>query len=281
MIDAVMDYHMAPLTCGVSKYNQQLARWLGVPVLPLKWASSVENRLVSVHWHEIEQDVDLLDWLRHAAGFDVLWHDHGDPAISDAARHVYHARELGAPSTIEGDATRGTIDVLSFGMAHKFQGPLFERLKQLLDATHEDYTVSVSMGIHEGTAWDAGFAAKREQMAAVFGHHLRTLGFLMDDGLARALAQTNVVALFYDPAVRANNTTLWAALEAGVPVITNLDKDSPKELIHERSIYNLAQLTEFPVDASRHREVRHGGRLAAQAYGWDRVIAALQAPVHA
>ena len=85
-----------------------------------------------------------------------------------------------------------------------------------------------------------------------------------------------MIALFYEPAVRANNTTLWAALEAGTPVITNLEADSPKELIHNRSVFDLAQLTQWP-DASECREVRHGGREAAKVYSWDRLISALQA----
>jgi hypothetical protein len=88
-----------------------------------------------------------------------------------------------------------------------------------------------------------------------------------------------MVALFYDPAVRANNTTLWAALDAGTPVITNLDAQSPPELIHHRSVFDLAQVTEWP-EANHLREVRHGGRKAAEVYSWDRLIEKLQA-VHA
>lgn len=283
MIDAVLDFHLRPLSCGVSKYNVQLARRLNVPLLSLvDWSSGyhsvkTEHPLISAHAHELAEKPYMLQRIvTHPTSFSVLWHDYGDDLISQRAQAVYWAHELGAPSTVEGNPTRGTLDVLTFGMSHRFQGDHFDRLRHLLEQTHENYTVSLSTGIHEGTPWEAGFAQNVALMREIFGSHLRTLGFVMDDGLARLLQQTNLCALFYDPAVRANNTTFWAAVDAGVPVITNLDKDSPKELIHDVSCYDLAQLDEWPGTASRHREVRAGARAAAKHYGWDRVIAALQ-----
>lgn len=286
MIDAVLDVHMRPLSCGVSKYNVQLARRLGVPLVPVReWVMNrmpFQHPLLSAHAHELREDPYVIAKLSmETRPFSVLWHDAGSQGITSTAHAVYWARELGAPSTIDGNPTRGTIDVLTFGMSHRFQGAQFDRLRHLLEQTHEDYTVSLSTGIHEGTPWEAGFQQNVDLMREIFGSHLRTLGFVMDDGLARLLLHTNLCALFYEPAVRANNTTFWAAVDAGVPVITNLDQDSPQELQHEVSVYDLAQLDAFPLEAARHREVRAGARQAARSYGWDRIIAALQAPVHA
>ena len=61
----------------------------------------------------------------------------------------------------------------------------------------------------------------------MFGERVRCLGYLLDDALAKELRECSAVALFFDPAVRANNTTFWAAIEAERLVITNLDADSP------------------------------------------------------
>ena len=280
MIDAVLGLHMNPLTCGVAKYNHALAKRLGVPYEPTTRSYNHVHPLYSLKSSEIAYgNIDIGP--RPRGTYDVLWHDRGEAPgtkrFTQYAARVFYADDIGCPATIEGNPDRGSIDVLCFGMSHKFLTPRFQCLKALLDATGEDYTVSLSTGIHEGTPWDVGFTANMALMRDIFGSHLRCLGFLADDGLARELRHVQVAALFFDPAVRANNTSLWAALEAGVPTITNLDAHSPKELQHHVSVYDLDQLSEFPREAARHREVRFGGSKAAQAYNWDHLLSVLHA----
>jgi hypothetical protein len=57
---------------------------------------------------------------------------------------------------------------------------------------------------------------------------LRVLGYLGDDALAKELRDVDAVALFYDPALRANNTTYWAAVDAKKTIFTNRDDQSPQ-----------------------------------------------------
>jgi hypothetical protein len=64
-------------------------------------------------------------------------------------------------------------------------------------------------------------------MRAIFGDKLRVLGFLGDDALAKELREVDAVAAYYVPALRANNTSAWAALEAGKHLFTNTDELSP------------------------------------------------------
>ena len=65
MNDAILSYHMDPLTCGVANFNQQLADRLGVPCLSLlPWPESVSLALVSVKASEMTE-ADR-DWLREA-----------------------------------------------------------------------------------------------------------------------------------------------------------------------------------------------------------------------
>lgn len=292
--DCILSVHLNPLTCGVAKFNVQLAERLGVPCLRLD-AQPFAYPLISIKTAEDRDEwAEVVCWYRQC---DLLLHDLprglcADSAVRNATR-VYAANETiaadvrrlradvivcGCPATLHGNATRGTLNVLSFGMAHKYQAHHFERLAQLLDETPDTYTVSVSTGIHEGSPWDETFTANMALMRGVFGDHLRALGFLADDALAKELREVQAVALFFDPAARANNTSLWAALEAGTPVITNLDQDSPPELQHGVSVFDLAHLTEWP-DAAACRVVRAGGRKAAEAYSWERLIATLTAPV--
>ena len=146
-----------------------------------------------------------------------------------AACRIYYADRLGCPSTIDGDATRGQYRVLVFGMAHKLVLRHFERLREVMTITHPDYTIELSTAVHEGNPWDEALAESVEAMRGIFGDKLRVLGFLGDDALAKELREVDAVAAFYTPALRANNTTYWAAVEAGKTIYTNRDEHSPQE----------------------------------------------------
>lgn len=245
--DAVLSYHLNPATCGVAKFNQRLARELGVPCLDLD-KHPVCYPIVSVKSAEIDSGrgewPTTALWYRR---FDLFLHDAprglcANGAVTKAER-VYAANPVVAqqtreqtgrqdiiegwcPSTIQGNPHRGTINVLTFGMAHKIQTLRYAQLKALLDASGQNYTVSVSTAIHEGSPWDET-AHVGERLVTVFGGRLRVLGYLADDALARELSDCTAVALFFEPALRANNTTFWAAYESGRPIITNLDSNSP------------------------------------------------------
>ena len=228
MIDAVLSYHLNPNTCGVARFNQQLAARLGVPCLPL--GSECQYPLVSVKIAELEAGVQVLHpghVLRRP--FDLFLHDRS-PRINGLAGHarrVFYADELGCPSTVQGNPHRGAYRVLTFGMAHKLVLPHFEELKVHLEAYEPDYTISLSTAVHEGSPWDTALTESAEAMRAIFGDKLRVLGFLADDALAKELQDSDAVAAFFTPALRANNTSYWAAVEAGKPVYTNRDEHSP------------------------------------------------------
>lgn len=240
MIDAVLSYHMNPSTCGVSKFNHALAKRLGVPCLSIHGLAG-SHSLVSIKTSEMDESWQ--HYMPMLSDYDLFLHDiptSGREFLQNPKR-IYAANsviaadlrpyrpdviEAWCPSTIAGNPTRGTINVLTFGMAHKIQTARYEKLKTLLDGTGEDYTVSVSTAIHEGSPWDET-ALVADRLRGIFGLRLRVLGYLADDGLARELRDASVVALFFDPALRANNTTAWAVIESGCPLVTNLDADSP------------------------------------------------------
>lgn len=228
MIDAVLSYHMNPATCGVAKFNHALAHRLGVPCLPLAVADAHDKHvLISIKTSEIPES--RLFW--RSGSYDLLLHDRPEwiaqhRICRDAAR-VFYADEIGCPSTVDGNPTRGAYRVLAFGMAHKLVLPHFAQLKRDLDRDHPDYTIELSTAVHEGNPWDEALTQSVASMRAIFGDKLRVLGFLGDDALAKELHEVDAVAAFYVPALRANNTTAWAALEAGKFLYTNLDAQSP------------------------------------------------------
>jgi hypothetical protein len=229
VIDAVLSYHMNPQTCGVAKFNHELAKRLGVPCLPLT-AMYLRPRhpLISIKPSEISPQATI----RSGGYFDLLLHDRKlkpECALIRDASRVFYADEIGCPSTINGNPTRGKYRVLVFGMAHKLNIPHFEALKARLDIEHQDYTIELSTAVHEGHNWAEAFRESERAMRGIFGGHLRVLGFLGDDALARLLGEVHAVAAYYVPALRANNTTYWAAVDAGKTIYTNRDEFSPQE----------------------------------------------------
>jgi hypothetical protein len=268
VVDAVLSYHTNPATCGVAKFNQRLARELGVPILTLD-RHPISHPLVSIKTSEWERDhnFDPFDWTQVVGWYktyDVFLHDNGHGLARDGVLHkagrVYAANpsianhlrmirshtnviDAWCPSTIEGNPNRGEINVLTFGMAHKIQAKRYERLKELLDETGKDYTVSVSTAIHEGSPWDET-ALVADELRTIFGSRLRVLGYLADDALSLEMARCSAIALFFDPALRANNTTFWAALDSGAPVVTNLDADSPQ--IARNSVFHIDHVINWP-----------------------------------
>lgn len=240
-IDAVLTHPHHPDLCGVVKFSQQLAQRLGVPCFKMP------------QWHEWPAGVPLLsvkgsEFDRYPCCdgrvFDVFAHDDLSPyqAALLMARRVYAANRVIAdrlrairpdvitawcPSLLQGNPTRATYNVLTFGMAHKLQIPRYEQLKADLDLEHgDDYTVSVSTAVHEGSPWDST-ADVADQLRAIFGPKLRVLGYLADDALVRELDACDAVALYFPEGVRENNTTWHAAVASGKRVFTNYDEHSP------------------------------------------------------
>lgn len=220
MFDAVLVYHTNPLACGVTKFSMQLAHRLGVICAPLGQASAFQHPLVSVKASEMGPD-----WLRQIPTHgDLLLHDR--PSHTPT-RRIWYADELGCPATISGNPTRGRYRVLTFGMAHKQILHHYDALKRQLDVEHPDYTIEMSTAIHEGTPWDSGLERSIDGMRRIFGDRLRVLGFLGDDAIAKELQECDAVAVYFDPALRANNTSAWAAVAAGKTLFTNRDDHSP------------------------------------------------------
>lgn len=293
MIDAIWSWHTNPLTCGVAKWNHALAKRLGVPCESLRTGQAT-HPLISIKTREAPETWSLHLPLHRS--FDLFLHDMpnlqqlarvrasrlfaANHEIAEAVRPIRpDVIELWCPSTLNGNLRRGQITIWTFGMAHKVQLVHFATLKALLDQTPEaeDYTICQSVAIHEGTSWDDTFTETARAMRELFGEdHLRFLGFLADDALVKEMREAQAVALFYDPAVRANHTTVWAALELATPVITNLDQDSPPELAHDVSVFDIAQLDEWP-QAGRRQDVRAGGRRATERYSWERLLPLLRA----
>jgi hypothetical protein len=291
MVDAVVSHHTNPFRSGVARFNELLAEHLGVPFLSLRDVDSVRAPLFSFKVSELgatEEDV-LGPWLQGGT-YDVFLHEHcGTPLeqrlVGGARRVLCGNRAIAGALPVAAEVlwTPGLIveqraiapaevNVFTFGMAHKLRVDHFTRLRDLLEASGRSYAMHVSAANHEtATIRDAQLVF--EQMEAIFHRGMYFLGNLSDLAVLRELERATFFAAFFEPGVRANNTSVASAMERGAVVVTNLDDGSPEELRHMDNVIDLDQTTELPFDPLALRRISVRAMETARARDWASLVA--------
>ena len=261
---SVVSLHTNEYGCGVAKFSKRLAEQLGVPFVALNgdWGT---RPLLSLKWSELsscgQRDLRRCPTSPHG----VFWHDAGDDVFSKRAEVVFYADpslgEIGlwCPSLLTPSQPR-TVRLFSFGMAHKLQTDKYTRVRELLDAAGKRYHLRVSVGLHEGT--DLSDATKHfDALKDIMGpENVTILGILSDDAVSEELHNADYVLAFFEKGLRANNTTVHAALEHECRVITNFDRDSPT--LFDADVRCINETLAWP-----RRDARHT---------WDQLIAAMR-----
>ena len=307
MIDCIAGYHLNPWTCGIAKFNAILARRLDLPVVRIGSAelSSYRRPLLSLKMNEFSaEDALALDtWIERNSGeFELFLHAFDNTALEKrmlaaAARVACGNRELfeqlrPARTDIVESFCPGTLlnpqrfddtelKVFTFGMAHKIRVPLYRRLRDLLDATGKTYSVFVSTALHENTSFDDSFVVRFEELQSIFNGQVYFMGYLSDTAVFNHLVDCNFLAAFFEKGLRANNTTVNAAMEVGCAVITNLDQYSPAGLAHMKNVIDINRCERLPDPAQAETIGRAARDIAHADYGWDQLVAQLRPVVQA
>ena len=306
MIDCIAGYHLNPWTCGIAKFNAILARHLDLPVVGIRAVElgSYRRPLLSIKLSEFSESdaADLDTWSQaHAGQFEIFFHAFDGTEVEKrlvrAASRVYcgnrelvetlrperaDIQELFCPGTILNPARFQDTDlkVFTFGMAHKIRVPLYRRLRDLLDATGKSYSVYVSTALHENTSFDGSFVVRFEELQALFNGQVYFMGYLSDTAVYNHLMDCTYLAAFFEKGLRANNTTVNAAMECGCSVITNLDEFSPAGLVHMKNVIDINRCDRLP-DAGQNERIGLAAReIASAQYGWERLISQLRPVVH-
>jgi hypothetical protein len=308
-MDCVLGFHLNPLTCGVAKFNALLARELGVPMLGFATADarSFARPCLSVKASEFAaKDVaamwQFLDATESHQALRVFLHEYGDTDIErrmvQQAAVVYagnseiiaqlrgirpDAVEVWCPGTLI-DVQRftpGEITVFSFGMAHKVSAGYYRQLHAMLERTGKTYCLYLSTALHEGTSFDGSFTDAYDELRRIFPN-IYFLGFLTDAALYNYMAGTTFVAAFFQRGLRANNTTVNAAMESGAVVLTNLDAYSPSWIAHGQNVLDIRQMQDLPTDPAMLARIGAEAQdTAQQRVAWSqlmRVLATTPAP---
>jgi hypothetical protein len=307
MIDCIAGYHLNPWTCGIAKFNDILARNLELPVVGIGSAElqAYQRPLLSLKMSEFT-DADaqaLSEWVEaHVGTFELFLHAFdGTPMeqrLLAAAARVYCGNqelshdlsparpdivELFCPGTLLNPQRfqKTELSVFTFGMAHKIRVPLYRRLRDLLEATGKSYSIFVSTALHENTSFDGSFIVRFEELQALFGPHVYFMGYLSDTAVFNHLVECNFLAAFFEKGLRANNTTVNAAMENGCAVITNLDEYSPLGLVHMKNVIDINACDRLP-DPEEAAKIGLAARdVAHTRYGWDSLVAQLRQVVQA
>ncbi len=297
MIDAVVTHHRDSFRSGVGRFNELLGERLGVPVIGIRrlLTAGVRRPLLSFKVAELSPaELGVLEQLVAEKPFD--WelflhvydgHELEERLVRGAARvragnhEVYEqvrglarsADTLWSPGLIldERPFPSPEISVFSFGMAHKIRTDLFERLRELLEASGRSYAVYLSAANHETTRMrDAHLIF--DELHEIFPSTLYFLGNLSDVGVYNYLRSSTFFATFFLGGVRANNGSVAAAMEKGAVVITNLDEHSPPEFVHLDNLIDIGQTTELPLEQAQLGAISRRAQETARERGWDALV---------
>lgn len=301
-MDCVIGYHLNPLTCGIAKFNSILARQFGIPVIGVFEAGVYDYKrpLLSIKISEFQADdivalEKILDAMKRRQSLRVFLHAFSGTAVEvriiQQAEIVYCGNseliaqlqeirpdlvEAWCPGTLLDTQpfTHVEMSVFSFGMAHKVRSDYYAKLRSLLEQTGKSYCMYLSTALHDGTSFDASFAAAFEELREIFGNSIYFLGYLSDPAIYNYLAATTFFAAFFDKGVRANNTSVNAAMQCGSVVITNLDNHSPPSFVHLDTLLDIHQCTALPTDPHILQGISARAKATAtHALGWNALAA--------
>jgi hypothetical protein len=232
---SVVSYHTDPEVCGVARLSAQLAQRLGVPMVPAsdlgRWGAAP---LLSIKWSEWGErgwhrwGDDRKDYRNRRlvlSIYDQLWHD--DPGEDIACEmsyrpvNVWKLYDLGVPALVQPVRMGQHPALFTFGMSSKIDLARFAVLRARFP-THELW---ISTATHEGAG-----PSKVPELLTTWGAGAFDLGHLSDAALSLVWPQVTAFVGFFADGLRANNSSVHAALNAGIPVVTNHDAQTPDDL---------------------------------------------------
>jgi hypothetical protein len=105
------------------------------------------------------------------------------------------------------------------------------------------------------------------------------MGYLSDTAVFNHLMDCTFLAAFFEKGLRANNTSVNAAMECGCAVITNLDGHSPEGLVHMKNVIDVNVCDELPGSEQAQRIGNAAREIAHADYGWDQLVSQIRPQV--
>jgi hypothetical protein len=301
MFRYIVSSHLNPHLSGVAKFNRLLAERLRISCVGLEQFFSLKEgplllsiKLSDNNGFELAQ---VKNFLSHATEknipYDIFFHTFEglevERQLLQGCRQVFcgnaeiedKLRESGkrvilawCPSLIETETavTESRLNLFSFGMAHKLQVKYYRTLQELLQKCGTDYSLWVSTAFHEKANFGE-FDSLSSRLAEIFGPRIQFLGFLSDEAVNYFLRKTHLFAAFFEKGVRANNTTVNAAMARGCAVLTNCDEYSPQWLQHGKNVLDIHRVRPEDLHLDLLAEIGKQAQKDAREYAsWEGLV---------
>jgi len=270
----IVSYHTNTWGCGIARFNELLATELKSEVMSFAEMSAVEpleKILISISLKEFsEKDKigfqELLRKLQHQINYDLLLHSIEESdlekLIISKSNKIFSLNEeisyklqklnissstLFTPSLFtskiaEKEQDKKSFKLITFGMAHKIELELIDKLIKYVKNSGLYPSIYLSTAIHVGEQPLDNLNKVIQEIEEKINIEINFLGFLSDSALAKSIQESNALFRFFNPAVRANSTSIMAGMSLGVPTFTNTDKFSPKWLNHNHNYFDVSKL---------------------------------------
>ena len=263
--DVVLGYHLNIMTCGVARVNDKISK---IGKIPHEYIFSPNNKnykypLISIKLSEFsKKDQNSLKNLIYKISYAVFFHGFenksleiliakavkvfaGNDEIKEKLKKLNIKSELSwCPSANDNSVVfkERKLKIFSFGMAHKIKTNYYKKLRKILENSNKDYCLYLSTALHEGTSFDENFHDVYLELKKIFKNKIYHLGYLSDHAVYNFLIKSDYFVAFFSKGVRSNNTSIYATFDAGVPLITNHDKFSPRFLVHDETFLDIDKI---------------------------------------
>ncbi|MFZ2026792.1 MAG: hypothetical protein WAV30_05905 [Microgenomates group bacterium] len=302
MFSHVVSTNTKPHLSGVAKFGYLFAKKIHAHFLGFYETNQIKRGdevLLSVYCDQLDTDLETQIWRfvsfaeEKKIKYSVFFHswvgnsiEHelikkaksiyaGNAEIAQEIKKIVpNVKPLWSPSLIEGIGLKNGKDVhiFSFGMAFKIQTKYHEILAEKLEDFGIDYVVRFSTGFHERANFGNydGFATELE---SIYGENTQFFGFLSDDAIDHFLRTSDIYVNFFPNGARANNTTLYAPMSRGCPVITNLDMYSPAWMVSGKNVLDISALEKKDLTKRKLNQISaQAMKDVARNTNWNRLL---------
>ena len=272
MYSHLISTNTKPHLSGVAKFSETIAGKLSIPFIGFTEIDQLKKGTtvflsVSFFMADIELETEAWRFLslveEKNIKFSLFFHSFDDLPIEHAlikrAVHIYAAnaeiyhqlaftdkpkRNVWSPPLLSNGLKTNdfALNIFSFGMAFKIQTKLHKLLAAKLKKFNIDYIIRFSTGFHERANF-GNYDEFARQLEEIYGDKVQFYGFLSDEAVSYFLNISNLYVNFFPKGVRSNNTTIFAVMKKGCPVVTNLDTFSPHWMKKRKNILDVQELT--------------------------------------
>lgn len=304
MINYIISSHMNPTLSGVAKFSHILGERLSIPCISFAEAchqvQKNDHVLLSLKLVEIVNDQEtnhLNQFVQKMKDekikFELFLHTFDglnlEYDLLDLCNNVYCANEeikhtlagfdkplveVYCPCLVDlsNKIEETEFNIFSFGMAHKIQSKYHKILYDKIESSGVDYSLWISTAFHEKASF-GDFNSISTQLIGIYGKKIQFLGFLSDEAISYFLERTQLFVAFFPKGVRSNNTSIYVAMEKGIPILTNLDEYSPSWMKHGVNLLDINRLDSIELDPEHFNEISKNAKLGVRTFAsWESLI---------